>query len=484
MLWLWITPTAERVPAKMTDHDRPRACKILATLGPASRSTRNIIEMIEHGADAFRVNMSHGDHDTHAETIARVRKAAQETRRHIGVLCDLQGPKLRLGDLPEDGVAVKAMERRWLALGEDWDGEALPAPHPELFAALEEGASLQFDDGNVTARVVSLEKERAELEFLNPGELSSHKGINLPGRRLPISALTEKDLEDLDFALAHKADLIAVSFVQRPEDVREAKERVGGRAKLISKIEKPSAVETLEEIVELSDGIMVARGDLGVELPLEDVPVVQRRIIRLCRRAGKPVIVATQMLQSMVTAATPTRAEASDIATAVYLGTDAVMLSAETAVGRHPTTAVAIMDRIIGAVEEDPEYHRYLPVLEDPDRSSEPRALSYAVRAACEARACDAILAFTQSGASAIAVARERPRARIIAVSPNEDSANRMALVWGVEAMTRPEVDTFDEAIEQARALMAELDGIEHAVLIGGLPFGSEGRTNVMHILA
>jgi len=459
-----------------------RACKILATLGPASRSTKNISELIAFGADAFRVNMSHGDHATHTETIARIRQAAEAVDKPVGILVDLQGPKLRLGKLPEEGVAVRAMERRKLVLGEEYDGAAFAAPHPELFAALEEGASVLFDDGMVSARVVESGKNEATLEFLNPGELTSNKGINVPGRELPIKALTDKDLEDLDFALEQEADFIAVSFVQRPKDVAEARQRIKGRAALVSKIEKPSAIEELDAIAELSDLIMVARGDLGVELPLEQVPVMQRRIIQTCRRAGKPVIVATQMLQSMVTSATPTRAEASDIATAVYLGADAVMLSAETALGRHPATSVAVMNRIISSVEHDPEYRRYLPPLDDPDRSSTARSLSFAVRSAIEARGHDAILAFTQSGASAIAIARERPNTRVIAVSPFPESARRMALVWGTEAMTVAPPANFDEAIGQARDLMGELS-LERAILVGGLPFGSEGLTNVMHIL-
>ena len=466
----------------MIDNEPGRACKILATLGPASRSTKVIAELIQHGADAFRVNMSHGDHETHAETIARIRQAAESLGAHVAILADLQGPKLRLGDLDGD-IEIRTMEKRTLTQGESAGSEALPVPHPELFAALEAGDSVLFDDGAIAAEVVSADGESAELQFLNGGTLSANKGINLPGRALDIGALTDKDLEDLDFALDQEVDYIAVSFVQRAADVRQANERIRGRAAVVSKIEKPSALDDLEDIIALSDAVMVARGDLGVELSLEDVPVAQRRIIRACRRSGKPVIVATQMLQSMIDSATPTRAEASDIATAVYLGADAVMLSAETAVGRHPLTAVAIMDRIIGAVEADPEYEHYLPPLDMPDRSSQAQALSYAVRNACEAHGCDAIFAFTQSGASAATVARERPHAPIFGVSPYAAAARRMALIWGVQPMTRPAPDTFDAAIEQARALMREIDDVENGLLVGGLPFGSEGRTNVLHLL-
>jgi len=467
----------------MTADDPARACKILATLGPASRGSKAISELIEHGANAFRINMSHGDQAEHAETIARVRRASDSLGRHAALVVDLQGPKLRLGDLGEEGVVVGARDRRRLALAESAEDGALPAPHPELFDALQDGDDVLFDDGAVAARVVSSGTESAELEFLGPGTLASNKGVNLPGRTLPIGALTEKDLSDLDFALEQGADYVAVSFVQRPQDVAQARARIGQRAGLIAKIEKPAALQSLGEIVGLSDAVMVARGDLGVELSLEDVPVAQRRIIRACRRAGKPVIVATQMLQSMVSASTPTRAEASDIATAVYLGADAVMLSAETAVGRHPLTAVAIMKRIIGAVEADPEYGLYLPPLDMPDRSSEAQALSWAARTACEARDCQAIFAFTQSGASAAAVARERAAAAIIGVSPFPEAARRMALVWGVRPMTLPAPESFDAAIAQARGLMDEIPGVERGLLVGGLPFGSEGRTNVLHLV-
>lgn len=460
-----------------------RACKILATLGPASDSRKGIADMIAAGADAFRVNMSHGDQAAHAAVIARVREEAAAQNRHVAILCDLQGPKLRLGKLPGDGVTVKPLQRLRLSLGEHADAGALCAPHPELFAALEEGARLSFDDGMVMARVAQAGKDFAELEFLNGGTLTANKGINVPGRELPLSALTQKDRADLSFALAQGADYVALSFVQRPDDVREAQALLDGRARLVAKIEKPAALAHLEEIAALADAVMVARGDLGVELDLEQVPVMQRRIIRVCRRAGRPVIVATQMLQSMITAQSPTRAEASDIATAVYLGADAVMLSAETAVGRHPLTSVAIMKRIIAAVEADPEYRRHLPPLDDPDRGADAGALAYAARMAAEAQGARVMLAFTQSGASALAIARERPEARIIAVSPSDASARRLALVWGVEPQARPGAESFDAAIAQARAVLQDIGERRRALMIAGLPFGSEGRTNVLHIL-
>jgi pyruvate kinase len=465
---------------------RQRNPKIVATLGPASSSPERIRALFDAGVDVFRLNFSHGSHDDHHARFEAIRQAEADTGRPIGILADMQGPKLRLGDFAKGSIALKAGAKFRLDLtDEPGDQHRAPLPHPEIFAAIGKGTELLIDDGKVRLRVLRHGDGYADTECLVGGTLSNHKGINLPNVILPLSAVTEKDRADIAFALQQGADWIALSFVQRPEDVAEGRKQVGNAAGLMVKLEKPSAIGRLDEIIDLSDALMVARGDLGVEMPPEDVPTVQRRIVHACRLAGKPVIVATQMLESMVTAPTPTRAEASDVATAVYEGADAVMLSAETAVGEYPIEAVAMMDRIARRVEADPLYFATL----DAERFAHEDTNSDAISAAaCQVAAqvgAAAIVSFTSSGATALRAARERPAAPILAMTPNLGTARRLALLWGAHCVHSADIRGFQDMVQKA-VRAAHREGMakpgQRLVITAGVPFGTPGATNILRI--
>ena len=381
---------------------RERSARILATLGPASATRERILALAQAGADVFRLNFSHGSHADHAERLKQIREVEHEIGRPIGVLMDLQGPKLRVGRFAEGKVMLAPGARFRLDL-DPAAGDATRAnlPHPEIFAALEAGTELLLDDGKLRLRVDAFGPDFADTTVLVGGALSDRKGVNVPGVVLPISPLTAKDRADLDFGLSLGVDWVALSFVQRPEDLREAREIIGDRAWIMAKLEKPAAIDALEPIVALADGVMVARGDLGVELPPQQVPVLQRRIVRAARAAGKPVVVATQMLESMITAPVPTRAEASDIATAIYDGADAVMLSAESASGQYPVEAVSIMHRIICEVEQDPAWRTGLEASHTPAEANTPDAICCALRRVAGLLEPAATVAYTTSGFSA-----------------------------------------------------------------------------------
>ncbi len=396
---------------------RQRSAKIVATLGPASSTPEMIAALFRAGVDVFRLNFSHGERSDHLARIETIRALEKETGRPIGILADMQGPKLRLGTFADGKVRLKAGAHFRLDLDKTpGDAERAPLPHPEIFAALEPGTELLLDDGNVRLKVEACSDRFAETVVVDGGALSDRKGVNVPNVVLPMSALTAKDRDDLAFALDAGADWIALSFVQRPEDVAEARKLVGNRAGIMVKLEKPAALRQLAEIIELTDAVMVARGDLGVEMPPEDVPPAQKRIVRACRLAGKPVIVATQMLESMVHAPVPTRAEASDVATAIYDGADAVMLSAETAAGEYPVEAVTMMDRIVRRVQADPLYNASLDAgaAAEPEHTSSD-AISAAARQVAHTIGAAAICSYTTSGATALRAARERPDAPILA---------------------------------------------------------------------
>ena len=346
---------------------RARSAKIVATLGPASSDPATIRRLFEAGVDVFRLNFSHGTHADHRARYDAIRQIEADVGRPIGILMDLQGPKLRLGKIVGGRMDLAIGQRLRLDLNPA-AGEhgRVPLLHPEIFAAIEPGQDLLIDDGKVRLRVLSCGKDFAEVQALNAGAIADRKGVNVPGAILPLSPLTEKDREDLAFGLSIGVDWVALSFVQRPDDVAELKQLVGGRAWVMAKLEKPSAIDSLEAIIAAADGVMVARGDLGVELPPEEVPVLQKRIVRMSRESGKPVIVATQMLESMISSPVPTRAEVSDVATAVYDGVDAVMLSAESASGTYPIEAVAMMDRILQATERDPLQRETMDAVRQP----------------------------------------------------------------------------------------------------------------------
>ena len=465
---------------------RLRSAKIVATLGPASASRDCIHALFEAGVDVFRLNFSHGSHDDHRKLFDAIRRIEHHTGRPIGILADMQGPKLRLGDFADGRVELGAGAHFRLDLDNSpGDRSRAPLPHPEIFAAIEPGTELLIDDGKVRLRVLESGADFAQTECLVGGTLSNHKGVNVPNVVLPISAVTEKDRADLSFALEHGADWIAFSFVQRPEDVAEARKLVGNAAGLMVKLEKPAAIRRLHEIIDLADALMLARGDLGVEMPPEDVPSVQKQVIHACRVAGKPVIVATQMLESMIGAPTPTRAEASDVATAVYEGADAVMLSAETAAGKYPVEAAAMMDRIARRVHEDPLYFATLDAGRLAPEHTNRDAISAAACQVADTIGAAAIVSFTSSGATALRAARERPSAPILALTPNLDTARRLALLWGAHCVHLADIKNFNDMVQKA-VRMAQREGIakpgERVVITAGVPFGTPGSTNVLRI--
>jgi pyruvate kinase len=465
---------------------RQRSAKIVATLGPASASPAMLRALFDAGVDVFRCNFSHGSHDDHRKLFTAIRRIEADTGRPIGILADLQGPKLRLGDFANGRIQLPPGAEFRLDLDDRLgDKDRAPLPHPEVFRALQPGNELLIDDGKIRLKVTDCGSDFAETECLVGGTLSNHKGVNVPHCVLPISAVTEKDRADLSFALENGADWVALSFVQRPEDVAEGRKLVGNAAGLMVKLEKPSAIRRLQEIIDLADALMVARGDLGVEMPPEDVPSVQKQVIHACRLAGKPVIVATQMLESMINAPTPTRAEASDVATAVYEGADAVMLSAETAVGEYPIEAVAMMDRIARRVQDDPLYFASLQTKLLEHEHTNPDAIS---AAACQVAAtvgAAAIVSFTSSGATALRAARERPAAPILAMTPNLGTARRLALLWGAHCVHSADIKTFADMVQKAvRAAHHEelAQPGQRIVITAGVPFGTPGATNILRI--
>jgi pyruvate kinase len=462
---------------------RARRARIVATLGPASRAPEMIRDLALAGADIFRVNFSHGSHADHAQNIQSVREAEAAVGRHLGVLADLQGPKLRLGKFAEGSATLKAGAALRLDLDSTpGDVKRIGVPHPEIFAALRTGALVLLDDGKVRLRVVSHGADFAETIVEAGDQLSNHKGLNLPGLAIPIPALTDKDRRDLAFALKTGVDWVALSFVQRASDMAELRSLVQGRAGVLAKIEKPSAMESLDEILDLSQAIMVARGDLGVELAPEDVPVAQKELIRAARTRGIPVIVATQMLESMIHSPTPTRAEASDVAGAVYEGADAVMLSAETAAGDYPLEAVTMMDRIITRVERDPRWPELIRADHDVEDAD---ALVAAAFSAGEAAHTACIATFTATGQTALRMARERPIQPTLALTPNLSTARRLALAWGVETRVVPDIHNADDMPKLAceQAMSAGLAGPgERILILAGLPMGTPGAANILRL--
>jgi pyruvate kinase len=466
---------------------RTRDCKIVATMGPASDPPERLAMLIEAGVDCFRLNFSHGEREDHARRMQAIRSAEEKAGAPVAVFADLQGPKIRVGTFKDGQTKLRFNDIVTLEASEELgDGHLIRLPHTELVNALEVGDILKLDDGKMQLSVIERGRNQVKARVDFGGVLKNQKGVNVPTRRIPISALTPKDREDLAYALDLGVDYIALSFVQHPEDVREARELIGDRAGIISKIEKPSALEQIDAIVELSDAVMVARGDLGVELPPEQVPIAQRKIIRAARAAGRPVIVATHMLESMVEAATPTRAEASDVATAVYQGADAVMLSAESAVGRHPQSAVAIMDRIIRAVEDDDAYWSSLPRDMTPPQDTTADAIALSARHIADVIGCAAVVAFTATGSTAIRVARERPRCGIVGLTPVLGTARRLALVWGVRSRVTDDVTSVEDMVEKADKAVRAL-GVagpdDRVAIIAGIPFGRAGKTNMIRVL-
>jgi pyruvate kinase len=466
---------------------RSRKVRVLATLGPASNTPEMIARLYEAGADAFRVNMSHGDQASKVAVIAAIRGLEKIYGRPSTILADLQGPKLRVGKFEGGKTELKTDSNfvldRKKALG---DATRVELPHKEIFAAIEPGARLLLDDGKLVLRVLEHDADRIVTNVEVGGALSNNKGLNVPDVVVPMAALTEKDRSDLAFAVEQGVDWIALSFVQRPEDLMEARKLIGGKTALLAKIEKPAAIERLDEIIENCDGVMVARGDLGVELPPERVPPLQKRIVETARRQGKPVVVATQMLESMIESPSPTRAEVSDVATAIYDGADAIMLSAESAAGKWPIESVAMMNAIGVAVEQDPMHGdriHFTVVRSDPTTAD---ALAEAAKNIAATVGAAAIICFTASGSTARRVARERPSVPLMVLTPRMDTARRSGLLWGAYAVHTKDVDSFEEMVAKAKrmALRHHLAKAgDRVIVIAGVPFRTPGSTNVLHVV-
>jgi pyruvate kinase len=467
---------------------RRRRTKIIATLGPASSTMEVMTRLFQAGADVFRLNFSHGTHEDHALRFAMIRELEAKFDRPIGILADVQGPKLRVGTFGGGRVHLQTGQKFRLDLNPTpGNAQRVNLPHPEIIEAASIGSSLLLDDGKLRLRVIHKRADALETEVVVGGPLSDRKGVNVPDVILPIPALTEKDRADLEFAVSHGANYIGLSFVQRPEDVIEAQRLIAGRCWVMVKLEKPQALDNLEEILALTDAVMVARGDLGVELPPEEVPLAQKRIVRLARALGKPVVVATQMLESMISAPAPTRAEASDVATAVFDGADAVMLSGETAAGQYPYESVNMMDRIVARVEQDAGWRAMIDASTPPPEKNAADAIAAASAQVATTIGAKAIVAFTASGATALRVARERPVAPVIGLTPNQDTARKLAVVWGVHAVVTPDVHSMTEAVTRAgRVALTEgfAERGEEIVVTAGVPFGQAGTTNALRVAA
>ncbi|MDW3205718.1 MAG: pyruvate kinase [Alphaproteobacteria bacterium] len=465
---------------------RQHRTKIVATLGPGTGDAKSIETLFNAGADVFRLNFSHGAHAEHKARLDAIRNLERSSARPIAVMMDLQGPKLRIGTFKDGPIELKDGARFRLDLDEtEGDGNRVTLPHPEIFQALEKGADLLLDDGRIRLTVERCDDSSADCSVAVGGPLSERKGVNVPGVVLPLSPLTEKDRADLEYGLSLGVDWVALSFVQRPEDIEEARALIQGKAGILAKLEKPAAIDKLDEIVAAADALMVARGDLGVEMPPEDVPVQQRRIIEACRLAGKPVVVATQMLDSMVERPVPTRAEASDVATAVYSGADAVMLSAETAVGEYAEEAVAMMNRIIERVEKDPVYRKGLEAQRQKPLPTTADAVATAAAQMAATLEVNAIATYTTSGSTTLRVARERPPSPILGLTPRDDTARRLALVWGVHPARVPDAQDLDDMSATATH-QAKIDGFgdegDRIVITAGVPFSTPGKTNLLRI--
>ncbi|MFZ6645695.1 pyruvate kinase [Undibacterium sp. TJN25] len=465
---------------------RLRKAKIVATLGPASDDRTTIQALFEAGADVFRFNFSHGTHADHQARCSIVRDIEKTLGRPIAILADLQGPKLRVGQFAEGRVTLLAGDEFTLdsdtAAG---NRQRVCLPHPELFAVITAGQSLLLDDGKLKLEVLDSDGSAIRTRVINGGALSDHKGVNVPDAVLPIPALTAKDRRDLEFALDMGADWIALSFVQRPEDMLEARALIGQRAGLLAKLEKPAALRQLDAIVQVSDAVMVARGDLGVELPPEQVPGAQKRILRSCRAHGVPIVIATQMLESMISAPVPTRAEASDVASAIYDGADAVMLSAESASGAYPVQAVAMMNRIISEVEKDPLYRNMLDAQQVTPRADRGDAICSALRSVTQIIGAVATVTYTTSGHTSLRAARERPSAPILSITPQLSTARRLSLVWGVHSTVSDRVHDVEQMVAAACGTALE-EGFavpgDQLTITAGMPFGEPGTTNLLRI--
>jgi pyruvate kinase len=465
---------------------RLRRTKVVATLGPASGNAAMIAKLFEAGADVFRINMSHTPHDKMRALVAAIRSVEQDEGRPVGILLDLQGPKLRVGSFAEGSVLLE--NGAAFAFDADpapGDARRVHLPHPEIFAGIQPGHTLLLDDGKIRATVTEADKQRIETRIEVGGKLSDRKGVSLPDTTIPFSALTPKDRSDLEAGLDAGIDWVGLSFIQRPDDIAEAKKITRGRAAVMAKIEKPQAVYRLDEIMEVADALMVARGDLGVEMPLEKVPGIQKQITRTARRAGKPVVVATQMLESMISSPVPTRAEVSDVATAIFDGADAVMLSAESAAGKYPLEAVATMNRIAEEVESEEGYRAIIQAQHAQPEPTGADAIAAAARQIAETLDLSAIICWTSSGSTGLRVARERPQVSIVAISPNLSTGRKLSVAWGIHCVVAEDAHDQDDIVQRA-CRIAFKEGFAKAgrrvIIVAGLPLGTPGATNMIRI--
>jgi len=465
---------------------RQRRTKVVATLGPASGTREMIGKLFEAGADVFRINMSHTNHERLRELVTSIRAVEADHDRPIGILVDLQGPKLRLGTFA-DGAAMIDKGQSFILDADPAPGDSkrVQLPHPEIFAAIKAGDALLIDDGKLRLVATEVTPQRIVALVEIGGKVSNRKGVSLPDTVIPLAALTAKDIADLEAALAISVDWIALSFIQRPEDIAEAKKLTRGRAAVMAKIEKPQAVARLGDILELADALMVARGDLGVEMPLEKVPGVQKEMTRACRRAGKPVVVATQMLESMIASPVPTRAEVSDVATAIFDGADAIMLSAESASGQYPVEAVATMNRIAEEVEDDSAYLPSVHLLHTEPEPTGADAIAAAARQVAETLDLPAIVCWTSSGSTGMRVSRERPNCPIIAISPIDGTGRKLSVVWGIHCVIDEDAHDQDDMVERAcRIAFKErfAKSGQRIIIVAGVPLGTPGATNFMRV--
>ncbi len=465
---------------------RKRNTKIIATLGPSSSSPLKIHSLFQAGADIFRLNFSHGTHNDHRKKVFHIRQYEKRLGRPIAILGDLQGPKIRIGTFKKKSVTLANNQKFDLDLSPNpGDEKRVFLPHPEIFKSVKKNTKVLIDDGKILLNIVRVNSEKITTEVLNGGKISNMKGVNIPDTFIKMSSLTKKDIKDLEFCLDLSLDYVALSFVQKAKDLIDLKKHIGNQTGIMAKFEKPLAIKRMDEILFHCDAAMVARGDLGVEMPPEEVPIIQKRIVQSCRDFGKPVVVATQMLDSMINSPSPTRAEASDVATAVFDAADSLMLSAETASGKFPVQSVQIMDRIIRGVENDDSYRQILESKKIKLEETTSDAISSAASQVVKTVLAKAIFTYTRSGATAKRAARERPTVPIIGLSPDRITARQLALIWGVHTIHALEPKSFSGMIDNACDL-AKKEGIvkkgDYVVVTAGAPIGVSGSTNNLRI--
>ena len=465
---------------------RKRNTKIIATLGPSSSSPLKIHSLFQAGADIFRLNFSHGTHSDHRKRVFHIRQYEKRLGRPIAILGDLQGPKIRIGTFKKKSITLVNNQKFELDLNpEPGNEKRVFLPHPEIFKSVKKNTRVLIDDGKILLNIIGVNSEKITTEVLNGGKISNMKGVNIPDTLIKMSSLTKKDIKDLEFCLDLSLDYVALSFVQKAKDLIDLKKHIGSQTGIMAKFEKPLAIKRMDEILFHCDAAMVARGDLGVEMPPEEVPIIQKRIVQSCRDFGKPVVVATQMLDSMINSPSPTRAEASDVATAVFDAADSLMLSAETASGKFPVQSVQIMDRIIRGVENDDSYRQILESKKIKLEETTSDAISSAASQVVKTVLAKAIFTYTRSGATAKRAARERPTVPIIGLSPDRITARQLALIWGVHTIHALEPKSFSGMIENACDL-AKKEGIvkrgDYVVVTAGAPIGVSGSTNNLRI--